>query len=262
MGRLPLHRLPGRGRGRAGQPQREAADPLLPRAGRGAPPRAPRPLRARRRDRHRRAEGPRLRRALPAHPPGREAHPPAGRVDAGVVRRLRPAGPRRPLLHGDALRQAPRRAREAAGEGTPAGPPDAGHRGPRRGQRLVLPLRGRRAGRGGRQAGGPALPARQAGHGQGEAPADGRLRRGRVPHAQGRCRRGLTAPRALRRGGDPAPRRRGLRVQRGAPPRAGGRARTVAGRRARGPPVGGLGARRARADGCRGGRTAGTRART
>ena len=34
MGRVSLHRLPGRRRGRARQPQREAAHPVLPRAGR------------------------------------------------------------------------------------------------------------------------------------------------------------------------------------------------------------------------------------
>ena len=35
VGRLPLHHLPRRRRGRAGQPQRAADDPLLPRGGRG-----------------------------------------------------------------------------------------------------------------------------------------------------------------------------------------------------------------------------------
>ena len=42
VGRLPLHRLPRRGRRRAGQPQREAADALLPRARRRTPARAAR----------------------------------------------------------------------------------------------------------------------------------------------------------------------------------------------------------------------------
>ena len=40
MGRLPLHRLPRRRRGRARQPQREAADPVLPGGRRGGPRRS------------------------------------------------------------------------------------------------------------------------------------------------------------------------------------------------------------------------------
>ena len=62
-----------------------------------------------------------------------------------------------------------------------------------------------------------------------------------LPHPQGRGRRGLHPARPLRRRGDPAPRGRGLRLQRGPPPRAGGRARAVPRGRAEGPPLGGVG---------------------
>ena len=82
-------------------------------------------LRARRRDRHRRSRRPGVRRAVPTHPSGGEAHPPARRVDACLVRRLRPAGRGGPLLHGGAVRGATRRAREGPQEGPPARPPHA-----------------------------------------------------------------------------------------------------------------------------------------
>ena len=262
MGRLPLHRLPRRRRGRAGQPQREAAHALLPRTGRGTPPRAPEALRARRRDRDRRASGSRVRRAVPAHPSGREAHPPAGRVDARLVRGLRPVGAQRSLLHGDAIRAAARRPREAAGQGAAARPPHPGHRRPRRGGGLVLPLRGGGARRRGGQGRRSALPARQARHGQGQAPAHGRLRGGGLPHPQGRGGRGLAAARPFRRRGNPAPRRGGLGVQRGPPQRAGGRARALPEGRAGGPPLGRAGPTPRRAAGHRVGRTVGTPART
>ena len=51
VGRLPLHRLPRRRRGGAGQPQRAPADPLLPRGGRGGQGQPARAVRRRRRDR-------------------------------------------------------------------------------------------------------------------------------------------------------------------------------------------------------------------
>ena len=70
-----------------------------------------------------------------------------------------------------------------------------------------------------------ALPAGQAGHAQGQAPAHGRVRGGRLPHAQGRCRRRFAAAGPLRRRGDAPSRRRGLGVQCGPAPRAGRRAR-------------------------------------
>ena len=81
VGRLPLHRLPRRRHDRAGQPQRAAVHPLLPRAARAAAGVAAPALRRRRRDRragHRRSRA-RLRRAAAAHPPGRVPRPPAGR---------------------------------------------------------------------------------------------------------------------------------------------------------------------------------------
>ena len=145
----------------------------------------------------------RLRRAVPAHPPGGQADQPARRGHAGLVRRLRPPGPRRHLVHGHAVRAAAQGAREAAQEGQAARPPDPGHAGPRRRLRLVLALRGRRPRWGRRQTRGPPLPPRQARHAQGEAPAHGRLRRRRLPHPQGRRGRGLAPARPLRR--QPAP---------------------------------------------------------
>ena len=217
VGRLPLHRLPRRRRRRARQPQREAVDALFPRTGRVPPPGAAGPLRARRRDRHRRPRRPRVRRAVPAHPSGREAHPPTGRVDARLLRRLRPLGRGRPLVARGAVRQAPRRAGEAAEEGPPAGPPHPGDRRPRRGGGLVLPLRGGRARRRGGQGRRTHLPARQARHGQGQAPAHRRLRGGGLPHPQGRRGGGLAPARPLRPLRDAAPRRRGVGVQRGPP---------------------------------------------
>ena len=97
VGRVPLHRVPRRRRHRAGQPQRAAVHPLLPRADRAAQGVAARALRRRRRDRRRRPrrQRARLRRPAAAHPPRRVAGPPPRRGDAGVVRRLRPAGARR-----------------------------------------------------------------------------------------------------------------------------------------------------------------------
>ena len=71
--------------------------------------------------------------------------------------------------------------------------------GPRRRGRLVRPLRGGRPRRRRRQAGGPALPAGQAGDAQGQARAHRRLRGGGLPHAQGRRRRRIAAARPVRR---------------------------------------------------------------
>ena len=147
MGRLPLHRLPRRRRRRAGQPQREAADPLLPRAGRGPPARAARPR---------------------ACSTARSSSPaPTGLDFDALSQRIHPAEKRirqlaestpasfvafdllahdDTLVHGDAVRAAAQDARRSCcKKAAPAGPPHAGHPGPRRGRRLVLPLRGRRA---------------------------------------------------------------------------------------------------------------------
>ncbi len=113
-------------------------------------------------------------------------------------------------------------------------------------------VRGRRARRRRRQGRGTQVPARQAGDGQGEAPAHGGLRGGGLPHPQGRRRCGLTALGTVRSLRDVAPRRRGLGVQRGPPTRAGDRARAVPEERAEGSPLGGMGrgaGRRPRAGG-------------
>ena len=73
VGRLPLHRLSRRRRGRARQPQRAAPDALLPRGRRRRPARAAGAGRPRRRDRHRRQPRARVRGAAAADPPGRVA---------------------------------------------------------------------------------------------------------------------------------------------------------------------------------------------
>ena len=165
MGRLPVDHLPRRRRGRDRQPQREADDALLPRAGRGG---QGEPARALRRSTARssvvvgRPAG--VRGAAAAHPPGREPGEAAGRADPGQLHRLRPAGPRRRGLH----RSARSRERRAALEQALAG---AGRRStsPRPttdhalAAQLVRPVRGRRPGRGDRQAARRHLRAGQAG---------------------------------------------------------------------------------------------------
>ena len=115
VGRVPVDLFPRRRRGGARQPQREADDPVLPRVGRGGHRRAAGALRDRRRDRHRHRPRPGFRGAAAAHPPGRFAGAHARRADAGVVHRLRPAGPRRRRLHRPAVRRAPRRTGRRAG---------------------------------------------------------------------------------------------------------------------------------------------------
>ena len=89
-----------------------------------------------------------------------------------------------------AVPQADRRARleTVLGLRDGADPPDTGDaRSVDRG-RLVRAVRGRRPRRRDRQAARGPVPARQAGDVQDQAPADGRLRRGRVPLAQERAR--------------------------------------------------------------------------
>ena len=158
--------------------------------------------------------------------------------------------------------RAARRAGDGAAEGPPADPRHAGHRGPRRGGGLVLTLRGCGARRRRGQGRGADLPARQAGDGQGQAPAHRRLRGGGLPHAQGRCRRGLAALGAVRSLRDAAPRRRGVRLQRGTPARAGHRGRAIPGGRPGRSPLGGLGRSADGWAGARGPGTAGTPGRT
>ncbi len=263
MGRLPLHRLPRRRRGRAREPQREAADPLLPRARRRPAPRAP---------------------GRGACSTARSSSPvPDGLDFDALSQRIHPAEKRIRLLAestpasfvafdllalGDrSYMETPYAERRAALEKAlkKARPPV--HLTPVTDDPDVAAdwfSRFEGAGLDGVvvKDGDAHLPARQAGDGQGQAPAHGRLRGGGLPHAQGRRRRGLAAARPLRRRRDAAPRRRGVRLQRGPPARAGGRARALPEGRAGGPPVGGLGRRPGGRPGARRGRTAGTPART
>ena len=114
------HHLPGRRRGRVRQPQREADDAVFPRTGRGGAGRTARALRRGRRDRHRHRRRARLRGAAAAHPPGGVAGDDAVGDDAGVVHRLRPAGPGRRGLHRAAvLAAAAALERALAGAGPP-----------------------------------------------------------------------------------------------------------------------------------------------
>ena len=176
----------------------------------------PAALRGRRRDRGGHRGRPRLRRAPAAPPPGRVTRAHARREDAGQLRRLRPPRPRRPRPHRRAVLRATPAAREGARRRPRPGAPHADDRRPGRGRGLVRALRGRRLRRRDGQAGRPALPAGQARDDQGEARAHRRLRRRRVPLAQGRQRRRLAAPRPLRRRRQPPPRRRGQQLHRGA----------------------------------------------
>ena len=84
--------------------------------------------------------------------------------------------------------QGERRARLEAvlGRRRAAGPPDPGDPRSRHRRRLVRAVRGRRSRWRRRQTTRCALPAGQAGDAQDQAPADGRLRRRRVPLAQER----------------------------------------------------------------------------
>ncbi len=188
VGRLSLPRLQGRRRGRAHQPQHQAADPLLPR-GRGRRPRAAAgALRARRRALRRaaqRARRPaRVRDPAGAHPSGEVARRHAGREDAGRVRRLRPAGAGRHVVRRPPVRRAP--AGDGGGAGWPHRPllPDPHHHRPVRGRGLVPPLRGRRARRRGRQAAGRDVPAERPHHAEDQARAHRRRRGRRLPRAQ------------------------------------------------------------------------------
>ena len=136
---------------------------------------------------------------------------------------------------------------------------------------LVRAVRGRRARWRRRQAARCAVPARQAGDAQDQAPADGRLRRRRVPLAQERPRHPyrLAAARAVRRRRHAQPRGHHLVVHLGPPRRADRGAGSAARERARGPPlarVGRVGRRWATptppASDCRARPRAGTAART
>ena len=162
--------------------QRQAAEPLLPRA--GLPAGA---LRPRRRDRRGL-----VRHARPAHPPGGVAHRAPGRGDAGDLLRLRPPGARRRRAARALLRRAPRRAR-----GPRPGSRRADRCRPHRGRRRALAARGR--GRDRQGCGGAVPPRRAHGHGQGQARAHRRRRRPRLAPGQGRAHRGRAHPRPVRR---------------------------------------------------------------
>ena len=208
MGRLPLPALQGRRRGRAHQPQHQAADPLLPGA-RGRRPRAAaRPVRPRRRD---------LRRAR--RPAGRlefevlqeRIHPAASRVDR--LAEKTPAGYVAfdllalddDVVPGAAVRRASRRARSRRSPGclptvraiSPAPAPT-----PRRGA-VVPRVRGRRTGRRDRQADGCAVRRERPHHAEDQARADRRRRRGGHARAQDEHARAAAArqpaPRPVRR---------------------------------------------------------------
>ena len=120
MGRLPVDLLPRRRRGGAGQPQRAAADPLLPRTGGGGQRPNCRAVRHRRRDRRRRRPRPGLRGVAAAYPSGRLAGPHAGRADSGGVHRVRPARARRRRLHRPTLQRTSRRPGRRAGRRRPS----------------------------------------------------------------------------------------------------------------------------------------------
>ena len=188
VGRLPHPRVPRRRRGLPAEPRLEAAGPLLPRARSAAARGAAGARRPRRRDRDRGAGRARLRVAAAAHPPGGVARGAAGARDPGVVRGVGPARARatrtcrpQPLVE----------RRRAAGGGAcgraAARPPDARHARSNAGARLVRALRGRRARRRRRQAPRRHLSAGPARDDEGEARAHRRLRRRRLPLAQGRA---------------------------------------------------------------------------
>ena len=118
-------------------------------------------------------------------------HPAASRVNAarradpGELRRLRPARPRRRRPHRAAVRQRRRAAlEECLADAQPPVHVTPVTRDLDTGPAVVRRVRGRRAGRADRQAARPDLPAGQAGDGQDQAQAHGRLRGRRLPGAQ------------------------------------------------------------------------------
>ena len=239
MGRLPGGRVPRRRRSRDRQQERAADDPVLSRAGGGHPAGAAAALRRRRRDRDpgRRGTAAGLRGAAAAHPPGRVPDQPAGRPDAGSFRRLRPAGHRCREPHRAAVLGPARRIGTGPGRGGRLDPADPGHDRPVHRHRLVLPVRGGRAGRAGGQAAGRPLRRGQAGDVQDQARAHRGLRRGGLPDTQERAGRGrVAAARPLHRRGQPGQRGRGRGVPDGPAARADGRA-AAAGDDLREPPV-------------------------
>ena len=200
VGRVPLRGVPRRSGGGARQPQRAPPHPVLPRAGRTDPAVLPDARRRRRRDRDRRRHS-----AWTSTPSCNASIPAASRV--ALLAESTPASfVAFDLLALDRrdLRDEPFAVRRALLEealGDSAAPmhltPSTDR--PRRRHGLVLALRGCGARRRRGQASGPGVPRGRARHDQGEARANRRLRRGRVPLAQVRRRGGVAAPRPLRR---------------------------------------------------------------
>ena len=206
VGRLPVDRLPRRRRGGVRQPQRAAADPVLPRAGRGGRPNPAGAVRAGRGDRHprrRRAGGSTSRRCCSGSTPPRAgsgcwpSRPRPGSSPSTCSRWARSTTPSgsstaaRGARGGDDRRPG-RRSTSPRPPGTGSWPPSGSASSRARGWTGID-----------RQAAGRDLRAGQAGHVQGQARADGRLRGGRVPAAQerrrtrsGRCCSACTTTRA------------------------------------------------------------------
>ncbi len=214
VGRLPLPGLQGRRRGRADQPQHQAADPLLPRARRGHARSSCRSgACSTARSSSRSATTPAStgcefevlqERIHPAASRDRDA----GREDAGELRGLRPARAGRHVVRRPAVRRAPRRAGRGAGRPRRPGravPPDPHHRRPGGGGGVVPPVRGSRARRRDRQAAGGAVRRERPHHDEDQARAHRRRRGGRLPRAQDQ-HAGAAAARQPAAG--PLPRRR------------------------------------------------------
>ena len=164
VGRLPLHRLPRRRRGRAVQPRRAAADPLLPRGRRGGARAAAGAVRRRRRDRHRAAAPSWTSRrccSASTRPSRGSTCWPSETPASFVAFDLLALGD--DDLMADAVRRAARRARAGAGRRRAAGLPHPRDRRRRPGAAVVRAVRGRRARRRRRQAARPAVPAGRAG---------------------------------------------------------------------------------------------------
>ena len=229
VGRVPRARLPRRRRDPHPEPRREAARPLLPRARGPHQSAVPRALRRRWRDRHRPRGRARLRGPPAEAPPRRVAREEARRRAPGLDRALGHPLPQGSRAARRSLPRAARDPREGARDRHTPRLPHAGDDGPRGRRRLVPPLRRGRARRRDPPAVEGDVRAEQARHVQGEARARVRLRRRRVPLAQGRSRdgRGLAPPRAPRRGGGAPPRRRVGELHGGEAARARGVPRAV-----------------------------------
>ena len=115
VGRLPRHRLSRRGRRLHPEPRAAGrSNRYFPEVHEAVLAQLPDRLRGRRRDRHRHRPRAGLRRAADAPAPGRSRDREAGAGDARIVRRVRPAGRRRPDLRDAAAGRPARAARTAA----------------------------------------------------------------------------------------------------------------------------------------------------